>query len=189
VSDIPAIDDKDRIELYRMEYVQCVSCYQDLYNSIWRIFSYVSAVTAAVLVFGTKYLTISGTVLVSTIPLLIWFLFIYLPMDKYGRLRTKRLAEIEKKLGGDLKHFTQVIESKQWKWPFWGAWRVLYGVCMLGIVLSIILTWSAWGVKAEGFRKSEEPSRFQGEMQVTSPVQIELRNPTGTSQPPSAKTK
>jgi hypothetical protein len=192
VTNTLAIDDKDRIELYKMEYQQCVSCYQDLYNSIWRIFSYLSAVTAAVLVFGTQYLTISATVAASTIPLLVWFLFIYLPMDWYGHVRSDRLAEIEQGLSGDLKHFTLLKNNKKLEWRFWRArphWRVIHGMCILAALLLISLGVSLWSAKSDGFFKSKEPSRFQGEVRVTSPVQVELRNPAVTPVPATAKTK
>jgi hypothetical protein len=157
-----------------MEYEQCVSCYQDIYGSIWRIFSYLSAVTAALLVFGTQYLTPSAAVAASTVPLLIWFLCIYLPMDRYGGLRSDRLAELEgeirKDYGADVRHFTLLKEKRQFQWRIWRSWRVRYGVYLLVIVLLLVLVVSLLSGARTGFLKKPVAAKFEGKVEITPPL-------------------
>lgn len=180
-------DDSDVVlKLYQMEYEQCVSTYQDLYNSIWRIFSYMSAVTAALVVFAREFLTPSGTVIVSTWPILLWCFCIYIPMDRYGALRSKRLAEIEKELnakyGVRLEHFGNIEKAREpVGWRVWEAlkrWRVRYGVYLLASVLGVILICSIFAATTAGFyRKPQGPQTFQGRVELTAPVPCRPESP------------
>lgn len=171
------------LKLYQMEYEQCLSAYQDLYNSVWRIFSYMSALAAALVVFAREFLTPSGTVLVATVPLVLWIFCIYLPMDRYGILRSKRLAEIEEKLSGkyevELKPFRRIEEARGEKhiWPWGKRWRVRYGVYLLAVVLLGIFVVSspiAW--KTGLFRMPQGPQRFEGRIELTAPLPCESQS-------------
>lgn len=109
-----------KIELLKMEYETCVETYQDIYNSIWKIFSYFSAVTAALLLLGDVGFTINARIALAAIPLFFWWLGIYTPMNKYGDQKVDDLMNIEKELnclvqfvgGKKLCHFNNYCSLK-----------------------------------------------------------------------------
>lgn len=174
MSDAGAISDEQRIGLYKMEYEQCVSSYQNIYEAIWRIFSYLSAVTAAILIFGTQYLTLSGAVTASMIPLLVWSICIYWPMNKYGNQRCERLAKIEetlnKQYGVQLEHFT-LLKNRR-------GMRVVYGVIGLSVLLGATLLISGYLAACHGFVKQQkEPLEFKGKVDVNPCVNVPATTP------------
>jgi len=187
---------KERIDLYRMEYEYCVSSYHNIYEEIWKIFSYLSAISGAVLVFGREYFSAGMTVFVSMLPLIFWFLGVYLPMDRYGNMRSERLAAIEEILNRDfgvtLRHFLTLRGKAQWglTHKFGFGWRVRTAVKVFGvIVIFICLGGFGYAICTRQLTKTKGPSRFEAEVQVTSPVQIEMRSPTPAIPSDQSKSK
>lgn len=101
-----------RLELSKLEYEKAAERYHNIYQSIWTIFSYMSAVSAALLAFGAERIDPHALAWIAPIPLVFWFWTTYLPLDRYGNRTLQRLRDIEKRLnavhaGADLQHFTQ----------------------------------------------------------------------------------
>jgi len=90
-----------KFDLLKMEYEKCVETYQDIYHSIWKIFSYYSAITAAFLISSREFFPsfeLPLLVLIGSFPLCFWWVGIYSPMNRYGEGKINRLIEIEKEL-------------------------------------------------------------------------------------------
>jgi len=89
-----------KIDLLKMEYEKCVELFKDIYRSIWTIFSYSYAITAALLMFGNRIpnFTINLIITLAVFPLFFWWLGVFTPMNEYGEKRIDRLIEIEKEL-------------------------------------------------------------------------------------------
>lgn len=180
------------IQLYKMEYEQCVSSYHNIYQEIWKIFSYLTAISAAVLIFGREYFSPGIALAVSMLPLIFWFLGVYLPMDRYGNMRVDRLAAIEKRLDDDygvsLSHFIAMRGKACWPLihPKFGVgWRVRRAVWVLGVFVVLIFAGGLGHAIYTGqMSKAKQPASFQGAVEIKSPLQIELRNVVAA--PPSA---
>ncbi len=98
-------------ELSKIEYEKAAERYQNIYQSMWTIFSYMSAVSAALLAFGAQRIEPRALAWVAPVPLIFWFWTTYLPLDRYGNRTLQRLREIEKQLnaahpGANMQHFT-----------------------------------------------------------------------------------
>ena len=98
------------LELYKLEYEKAAERYENIYRSMWTIFSYLTAVTAGLLAFGSERIEWHGLICIAAIPLLFWFWTTYLPLDRYGNRAVKRLRKLERLLnqryGTQLAHFT-----------------------------------------------------------------------------------
>ncbi len=174
------VPQKDQLELYRMEYDLCVSSYQSIHEAIWRIFSYLSAISAALLLFGSQYLSMDAAILAAVMPLLFWFWCVYLPMDRYGHKRSERLAEIEDILNDTFKvnlaHFRLFRNRPR-------LYRVRYRVCTFAVLATLgLLYFLIWGVPKR-FVKVKESVNSRVEVEVKNPVQIESRVPTSAPSP------
>ena len=106
------MDEKERaMELYKLEYEKAAERYDNVYRSIWTIFSYLTAVAAGFLAFGADRIEPHALICIAAVPLLFWFWTKYLPLDRYGNKVINRLAEIESILSrdfrADLNHFKQ----------------------------------------------------------------------------------
>lgn len=104
------MDDKDRaMELYKLEYEKAAERYDNVYRSIWTIFSYLTAVAAGFLAFGKDNIQPDALIGIAASPLVFWFWTTYLPLDRYGTEVIRRLGEIECILNRDfhvhLNHF------------------------------------------------------------------------------------
>ena len=104
------MDSDDRaVELYRLEYEKAAERYENVYRSMWTIFSYLAAVAAGLLTFGSNRIDPHALVCVAASPLLFWFWTTYLPLDRYGNQTLRRLGAIEEDLNGrygvQLDHF------------------------------------------------------------------------------------
>jgi hypothetical protein len=104
------MDEKDRaMELYKLEYEKAAERYDNVYRSIWNIFSYMTAVAAGFLAFGAERIEPHALICIASVPLIFWFWTTYLPLDRYGTDVIKRLGTIEgtlnKEFRVDLNHF------------------------------------------------------------------------------------
>lgn len=101
-------DERD-MRLYTLEYQKAAERYDNIYRSIWTIFSYLTAVAAGVLAFGSDRIEPHALICIAAIPLLFWFWTTYLPLDRYGNQVVNRLRELEcllkNRFGTELKHF------------------------------------------------------------------------------------
>ncbi len=90
-----------KFELYKLEYERAAIRYEDLYQAVWQIFSYMTAVSGALLAFGGDRFQENLFWLLASAPLVYWFIGTYIPLDAYGKDVGTRLAEIEKQLNTD----------------------------------------------------------------------------------------
>lgn len=117
------MDADDRaVQLYTLEYQKAAERYENIYRSIWTIFSYLTAVAAGILAFGSDRFEPHALICIAAIPLLFWFLTTYLPLDRYGNGTAKRLRDLESLLNErfqtELKHFS----------GFWHPLSVIAGI-------------------------------------------------------------
>src|SRR5215213_7390555 len=99
------------LELYKLEYEKAAERYENIYGATWTNFSYMAAVAAGILSFGSSaFQTKEVAVLLACVPLFFWYLATFLPLNKYGDLVSKRLKGIEivvnEKYGTNLNHFS-----------------------------------------------------------------------------------
>jgi hypothetical protein len=82
-------------EMYSAEYKLAAERYENIYRGIWQNFSYMAALSAGILTFGSRSLALHLAISLATLPLLFWFFATYLPMDHYARGARRRAATIE----------------------------------------------------------------------------------------------
>jgi hypothetical protein len=115
------MDAEDRaLELYRLEYQKAAERYDNIYRSMWTIFSYLTAVAAGILTFGVKTgIEYHELRAIALTPLLFWFWTTYLPLDRYGNEALNRLGKIEEMLnsrfGTNMDHFRLHFNSASGK--------------------------------------------------------------------------
>lgn len=116
-------DCKDQaLELYKLEYEQAAARYQNIYQSAWSNFSYLTAVAAGIIAFAGEGFPKYVTVMLATLPLFFWYVAVFVPANVYGDQVIKRLRAIEETLGAkchvQLEHFTSFDkrndDSRQW---------------------------------------------------------------------------
>lgn len=104
------------LEAYKLEYQLAASRYENIYKAIWQIFSYLSAVTGAILTFGGDRFQQNLLWVLTSVPLFFWYLSAYLPLDRYGHRCLDRLAAIEKEInhlsGSALNHYRDFQASR-----------------------------------------------------------------------------
>lgn len=90
-----------KFELYKLEYERAAIRYEDIYKAVWQIFSYMTAVSGALLAFGGDRFQENLFWLLASAPLVYWFLGTYLPLNTYGANIGARLSAIEEQLNSD----------------------------------------------------------------------------------------
>ncbi len=157
--------DGHTLELFRLEYEKAAERYQEIYRSMWAIFSYLSVVSAGVIGLGIDKVQLSPLAIAATSPLLFWFWSTYLPLDRYGDKVLRRLAHLEEKasslFGFEMNHYKGAVEKSakhsivESLWEGWCAksfWtvfrkqvtraRFVIWVCFLGLQIA----WFAAGI-------------------------------------------
>ncbi len=126
--------DRDALEvqLYSLEYQKAAERYENIYKSIWTIFSYLAAIAAGLLTFGSDRIEPHALASIAAIPLLFWFWTTYLPLDRYGNNTVlRRLHELEellnKRFDVKLSHFSGFAHSLSVIGGIWTALRQLAG--------------------------------------------------------------
>jgi hypothetical protein len=98
------------LDLYKLEYEQAAARYQSIYQSAWSNFSYLTAVAAGIIAFGSKGMPAYLTIVLATLPLFFWYFAVFRPANTYGDQVICRLSEIEKFLSEkhkiNLRHFS-----------------------------------------------------------------------------------
>jgi len=151
------MDGKDRAtELYKLEYEKAAERYDNVYRSIWTIFSYMTAVAAGFLAFGADRIEPHALICIAAVPLLFWFWTSYLPLDRYGTEVIQRLGKIEcilnKEFHVDLNHFKPnackelSVFKELWQacktgkgWDIWKqVRRARFAICLIFIALHLV---------------------------------------------------
>lgn len=171
----------NNFELYKLEYEQAVQRYENIYKDIWQIFSYMAVLTGVILTFGSSQLPLVAAIIIGPIPLVFWYLAIFIPMDRYGQLVKDRLKEIESSINNDFlassqykfNHYIEFTKSSSGS----GA-RVSCRVKKFAIIF--IFLWILWFISTIininsnntlGMKSKETTIRLE------SPVQIQTKDP------------
>lgn len=102
--------DERAAQLYTLEYEKAAERYENVYRSMWTIFSYLTAIAAGLLAFGADRIEPHALICFAALPLIFWFWTTYLPLDRYGNGAVARLAQLERLLNNrfniQLSHFS-----------------------------------------------------------------------------------
>jgi len=134
---------KLRVRCLLKEYAECAECFRHTYATIWQsaiLFATVSAVISGLFfsfqnIFGV-YLPYLPFASLSSI--ILWWLMVFEPMNRYGDVRAKRCSQIEKELSNtipnlNMKHFTDYGGAKI------RFLRVRWGVRVLAIIIIVLM--------------------------------------------------
>ena len=177
--------DERAVQLYTLEYQKAAERYDNIYRSMWTIFSYLTAVAAGILAFGAdKRIEWHALICIAAIPLLFWFWTTYMPLDRYGNKVLNRLGQIERLLNSNfhttLNHFNPAADKELsvrkplWRalkakkgWDLWEqVHRARFAICFIFILLHILVI---WGVR--GFRNSGQPLFQEKPATLTTVIQ------------------
>jgi hypothetical protein len=155
-----------RFDLYKLEYETAASRYQEIYRSMWTIFSYLTAISAAMLAFGSANVQRSALIATSLLPLLFWYWTTYLPLDRYGNNVAVRLRKIEeilnREFGVELGHFGHLAGRRVEDSPgVWGSWwrskevrpqlrRARFRIGVFMLLVHIGFGWGVWAFWSSG---------------------------------------
>ncbi len=100
---------KELANIYLKEYSECMQSYRHTYQTIWQAGSFFIAMTAALIAYAT-YTSNLTLKLIAFIPYIFWWIGIFTPMDRYGKIRFYRLVKLEKIINSliprlNLNHF------------------------------------------------------------------------------------
>lgn len=132
------------LDAYLREYEQCMESYRHTYQTIWQVGSMFAAIGGAMFAFGDNAGKLSWTQALAPLPLLFWYLGVFLPMDRYGDVRRETLVWIETAInrgwGLSLSHYLslqklQPAEVKIGKWGLKPPPRVRLAVHLLSLAL------------------------------------------------------
>lgn len=146
----------DVVEFRKLEYERASIRYNNIYEAMWQIFSYMTAIAAAILTFGGDRLQLNFLLVVACLPLLFWFWATYLPLDAYGRNCLNTLKQIETDInrdwpGANLFHYRDfgLLTSKV-RIKGRGTERVKLRVCLGAVLLHaafIVLVFNLFWVR------------------------------------------
>jgi hypothetical protein len=148
-----------KLELYKTEYELTAARYENIFKAVWQNFSYMSAISGAVLAFGGDRLQPHFLWFIVCLPLVFWYWATYEPLNRYGDKAEDRLGKIETKLNSDysveMGHFLAfgIRKGKEWL-------RVRYVVRLFFIPLTFVFLYNAcFTAKAlcEGGSVTREP--------------------------------
>lgn len=88
-------NNKEAVELYKLEYERCSKRYDDLYNAAWTNFSYIALIAGAILTFAGDRFMPELSISLAALPLLFWWLASFETLNRYGDQVQERLVEIE----------------------------------------------------------------------------------------------
>lgn len=103
--ELPSSLSDEAREAYLIEYQECMDSYRHTYATIWQAGAIFAAISAAIVAFtrgselpGGSAGIASWIQILAPISFLFWWWGIFMPMNRYGELRSDRLAEIEELL-------------------------------------------------------------------------------------------
>ncbi len=133
------------LELYKLEYERAAIRYEDIYRAMWQIFAYLTALSTALLAFGSESFQANLFACLVCLPLLFWFWATFLPLNRYGDECGKRLAAIENHVnnayGTKLGHY-QGFEGRRGT-QLWKKVRVRSAVVVFFFLLHLFFLWQA----------------------------------------------
>jgi hypothetical protein len=121
----PASQPDKMFEALLEEYKVVAERYENIYKAIWQHFSYMAALAAGIVAFGSQALPSTIVPLAASAPLLFWFYASYLTMDHYARSARRRAADIEIAInslvfGVASNPISEAPAGAQWRmWIFW----------------------------------------------------------------------
>jgi hypothetical protein len=131
------------LELLKLEYETAAARYNNIYQSVWTIFSYLGAVSGAIVAFGPDKVRWDLLVVIAAVPLLFWFWSTYLPLDAYGQDTLTRLKSIEHEFharyGAPTHLFCGFHEYRKNNFIFRAKPRIV----IFFVVLHLLFIWSA----------------------------------------------
>lgn len=143
----PESSDSDQRAAYLAEYKIVADRYENIYKAIWQHFSYMAALAAGIVAFGTRDGPSVSAAFAAGTPLLFWFYASYLPMDHYARSARKRASEIEARLNEMLFHSDpepQTLPNQAGVEPprakgsmKFGGWMKRWSLAIAFVILSI----------------------------------------------------
>jgi hypothetical protein len=90
---------KERLEWLKHEYERASVRYNELYASIWTIFNYMAIVAGAIFSLSSDQLPLDIRIIAAMVPLGIWYLGAYKPLNRYGENVIESLTRIESCVG------------------------------------------------------------------------------------------
>jgi len=109
--------------LYKLEYQLTAERYENIFKAIWQNFSYMTAISGAVLAFGGDRFQPHFLWFIACSPLVFWYWASFEPLNRYGEAVEDTLAGIEAKLNHDYhaqlnsyKRYEQHIPAKNAGW-------------------------------------------------------------------------
>ncbi len=90
--------DDPAIELYKLEYEKGAERYQEIYKSVWANFNYLVLLAGGILAFSSNFNVLPKwmTPILAVLPLLYWYVAVFMPGNRYGDQVVKRLSRVEK---------------------------------------------------------------------------------------------
>lgn len=128
------------LEAYKLAYQIAANRYDNIYRSVWTIFSYMTVVAAAILSFGGQRFYGEPLTLFGSLPLIFWFWTTYLPLNRYGDQTLDNLAELEGRITRDIG--VQVDHFQSFKAKRQGGVRARHAIYFFLIALHIAFLWS-----------------------------------------------
>jgi hypothetical protein len=158
---------KIHADLYKLEYERAAIRYNDIYQAIWQIFSYMSVISGAVLTFGGERFQKNALFSLVCLPLVFWYLAIFVPHDHYGENCFSRLKKIEEEVAGKygvpMAHYRGFGDAK--KISFWPPrCPVKYVVHPVFFLLTLVFAWQLMTVYDVHNRK--EPLLIEKKQEV-----------------------
>src|SRR5258708_3666411 len=136
------------LEAYKLEYQLAAGRYENIYKELWQIFSYLSAVTGALLTFGGDHFQQNLLWVLVSLPLLFWYFSTFRPMNRYGDLCLTRLAGIETDINGlsgsKIKHYSDFKDNRSKGIRVRGIVHILALVLALIFIVNGYLSIRAW---------------------------------------------
>ena len=154
----------EAIECYLTEYRECMESYRHTYATIWQSGIVFTTISVAIVAFvnisdigGGSHKIPPFVLMLVPIPILFWWWGVFMSMNRYGELRSKRLEEIEQLLNESVPrlqmcHFCNynrdrtkegtVERIRKFKWllkPKVSEIVSIFGVALL--ILEIYLLW------------------------------------------------
>ena len=149
INDVPTASDYKKsglsqaaLEAYLAEYKECAECYRHTYSTIYQSGGLLATASGALMAFASSPIIQS----ISLLPILFWYIGIFIPMNSYAEHRSTRLKNIEEELNrsiGDLtmRHFSLYDQERKKKLGLvkrLGAhWRVSQ---VMNVLFFILLT-------------------------------------------------
>lgn len=153
-------NEETRFQLVKLEYEKAAERYDNIYRAIWQNFSYMAALAAGILTFGSgKVPDLSLLVVLALTPLVFWWIANFLPMDHYGDATRTRLKAIEEDINTvylsksgtpKLGHFLLFRDTKY-------KWRARNIVSAVGILITAIWLFSGVVAADHGMRYLRRP--------------------------------